>query len=227
VLRAHRIGVGTAVLALLLTVFPAAAGASAATSGRAARAGVTASHPNPFDVSTASFNNMRTSWDPSEPGLSPSTVKGSSFGQLFHTSVTGQVYAEPLVIGSTVIVATESNYVYALNASTGAVEWKTGVGPAYKIPNCGNITPYIGITSTQPLGRWHRGRSARSCRSSGRKAATPSSRERPTRRRQRSVSVKWCGHASPVTNAPHRLPRLISSTLPAVETWQMCRREPT
>src|SRR5487761_1868925 len=137
VVRARHIGARFAVLALALTAIPAGAGVAAASSGQAARgAGVTASHPKPFDVSTASLNNMRTSWDPSEPNLSPSTVKGSSFGQLVRTSVTGLVYAEPLVIGSTVIVATESNYVYALNASTGAVEWKTGVGPAYKIPNC-------------------------------------------------------------------------------------------
>ncbi len=149
VVRGHRIGAGLAVLALALTAFPAGAGVAAASSAQAARgAGVTASHPKPFHVSTASLNNMRTGWDPSEPNLSPSTVQSSSFGQLFHTSVTGQVYAEPLVIGSTVIVATESNYVYALNANTGAVEWRTGVGPAYKIPKCGNITPYIGITST-------------------------------------------------------------------------------
>src|ERR1700691_5637506 len=38
-------------------------------------------------------------------------------------SVDGAVYAQPLVVGSEVIVATENDSVYALSASNGAVLW--------------------------------------------------------------------------------------------------------
>ena len=61
----------------------------------------------------------------------------------------GAVYGQPLVIGGTVIAATEQDEVVGLKRSTGAVLWKTKVGtplPLSKQP-CGNINP-IGITST-------------------------------------------------------------------------------
>ncbi len=59
------------------------------------------------------------------------------------------VYGEPLVVGSTLIVATEGNRVFGLNARTGHVRWKTGLGspqPLNGLP-CGNIDP-LGITGT-------------------------------------------------------------------------------
>jgi outer membrane protein assembly factor BamB len=61
----------------------------------------------------------------------------------------GAVYGQPLVIGGTVVVATEQDEVYGLRRTTGGVLWKTKVGrplPLGKQP-CGNITP-IGVTST-------------------------------------------------------------------------------
>lgn len=99
------------------------------------------------DDVTASLDNLRTGWDPSEPGLSPATVSGGSFGQIFSTAVNGQVYAQPLVVGSTVIVATENDWVYGLNAATGAVEWSDSLGTPYAITFCGDLTPNIGVTS--------------------------------------------------------------------------------
>jgi len=59
------------------------------------------------------------------------------------------VYGEPLVVGSTLIVATERNKVFGLNARTGHVRWRTGLGkpqPMSGLP-CGNIDP-LGITGT-------------------------------------------------------------------------------
>ena len=73
---------------------------------------------------------------------------GGQFGQVFKTAVNGQVYAQPLVVGDTVIVATENDWVYGLNATTGAVQWSTSVGKAYHITSCADLTPNIGITST-------------------------------------------------------------------------------
>ena len=147
--RAHRVGARLAVLALALTAFPAGAGvAAAASSGQAARsAGVTASRHNPLDDPTASFDNLRTGWDPNEPGLSPSVVHGSTFGQVFNTSVSGNIYGQPLVIGSTLIAVTENNMVYGMDAGTGKINWSTSLGNPYKIPNCNNIAPNVGVTS--------------------------------------------------------------------------------
>src|SRR5262249_20304221 len=59
------------------------------------------------------------------------------------------VYAQPLIVGDRVIVATANDTVYALRASDGGVEWHTHLGdpvPASALP-CGNVDP-VGITST-------------------------------------------------------------------------------
>jgi hypothetical protein len=58
------------------------------------------------DETTASQDLLRTGWDQNEPGLSPGTVGGTGFGQLFSTAVNGQVYGQPLVVGQSVIVGT-------------------------------------------------------------------------------------------------------------------------
>jgi polyvinyl alcohol dehydrogenase (cytochrome) len=61
----------------------------------------------------------------------------------------GAVYGQPLVIGSTVIAASESDEVYGLRLRTGAVLWRTKVGVPLPLTDqpCGNINP-LGITST-------------------------------------------------------------------------------
>src|SRR4029077_5962937 len=66
----------------------------------------------------------------------------------FDGTVVGNVHAQPLYIeggpnGPMVIVATASNNIYALNATTGTVIWqRTDIGPAVTsgLP-CGNINP--------------------------------------------------------------------------------------
>jgi polyvinyl alcohol dehydrogenase (cytochrome) len=65
-------------------------------------------------------------------------------------SLDGQLYGEPLVLGSTLYVATENDSVYALSASTGRVLWRHHLAtpvPSNDLP-CGNISPTVGITST-------------------------------------------------------------------------------
>jgi outer membrane protein assembly factor BamB len=59
------------------------------------------------------------------------------------------VYGEPLVVGSTLIVATEGDRVFGLNARTGHRRWEKSLGkpqPLGGLP-CGNIDP-LGITGT-------------------------------------------------------------------------------
>ena len=71
----------------------------------------------------------------------------------FNGTISGNVYAQPLYIeggpnGPMVVAVTESNNVYALNATTGALIWQRNLGPAVTsgLP-CGNISP-LGITGT-------------------------------------------------------------------------------
>lgn len=59
------------------------------------------------------------------------------------------VYGEPLVVGDTLVVATEGDQVFGLNARTGKIRWRTGLGtpqPLSGLP-CGDIDP-LGITGT-------------------------------------------------------------------------------
>jgi outer membrane protein assembly factor BamB len=100
------------------------------------------------DETTVSQNDLRDGWDPNEPTLTPAALQNGSFGQIFKTSVNGQVYGQPLVIGNTLVVATENDRVYGLNATTGATLWKTSLGTPYHITTCSNLTPNIGVTST-------------------------------------------------------------------------------
>src|SRR4029453_3860822 len=72
----------------------------------------------------------------------------------FNGTISGSVYAQPLYIengpggAAMIIVATETNRIYALNAGTGNVIWQRSVGPPVTsgLP-CGNINP-LGITGT-------------------------------------------------------------------------------
>jgi len=85
------------------------------------------------DTSGAPFNSIGQQW------VSP--------------TLDGHVYAEPLVVGTQVIVATENNTIYSLDATTGASTWAAPahvgapvnrVAPTFP---CGNINP-MGITGT-------------------------------------------------------------------------------
>jgi outer membrane protein assembly factor BamB len=65
------------------------------------------------------------------------------------TMLDGQVYAEPLVCGDALFVATENDSVYAINSSSGKILWHTHLGtpvPGSALP-CGDIDP-SGITGT-------------------------------------------------------------------------------
>ena len=88
--------------------------------------------------------------DNSRTGFDPSARSAASVRQGWSSpSLDGAVYAEPLVAGGKVIIATENNNVYALNDSTGQIMWQAQLGapvPRSDLP-CGDIDP-TGITST-------------------------------------------------------------------------------
>ena len=91
-------------------------------------------------------NAARTGFDPdSSHPLPPKAVWTSP-------ALDGAVYAQPLVLGHTVFVATENNSIYALVAKTGKILWHQNAGtpvPASALP-CGDIDP-VGITGTPVL----------------------------------------------------------------------------
>ncbi|WP_159083277.1 PQQ-binding-like beta-propeller repeat protein [Streptomyces sp. P3] len=102
------------------------------------------------DVTTVSTDSYRTGWDSDEPGLAPDQVSSSDFGQRFSTAVDGQVYAQPLVVGKTVVVATENNKVYGLDSATGAAIWTRSLGAAWPASaiGCSDLAPDVGVTAT-------------------------------------------------------------------------------
>jgi hypothetical protein len=142
--RSFWVLVVTAVAAAGLTVATGNGPASAVATARGALARTGPSN----DEVTVSQDDLRTGWDPNEPALTPAAVKGGSFGQIFSTAVNGSVYGQPLVVGGTLIATTENNWVYELNAATGAVLWKTFLGTPYHITYCADLVPNIGVTST-------------------------------------------------------------------------------
>jgi outer membrane protein assembly factor BamB len=87
--------------------------------------------------------------DPARTGYLANVPDPTKLTNLWKQPLDGAVYAEPLVIGGRVLVATENDTLYALDARTGQVQWQTHVGtpvPLKHLP-CGNIDP-LGITGT-------------------------------------------------------------------------------
>ncbi|MGC0314661.1 lectin-like domain-containing protein [Kitasatospora acidiphila] len=111
---------------------------------------LTLAAPAVADETTVSQDTLRTGWDQNEPGLTPSQVAGSDFGRQFSTAVDGQVYAQPVVTGGTVVVATENDKVYGVAAAGGATTWSRDLGSPWpaSVLGCGDLTPNIGVTST-------------------------------------------------------------------------------
>lgn len=104
--------------------------------------------------SSAPFVRSDTEWttymgDPARSGVGPSTPVAASPHRTWTAPVDGDVYAEPLVTGGSVIVATEQDSVYSLDAATGAIRWRAHLGDPVALAQlvCGNIDPN-GITST-------------------------------------------------------------------------------
>ncbi len=95
-----------------------------------------------IDWTTYHGDNQRT-------GYIANTPDPQSLSKIWSIQLDGSVYAEPLVVGDHVIVATEGDTLYALDPTAGSVQWRTNVGspvPLSSLP-CGNIDP-LGITGT-------------------------------------------------------------------------------
>lgn len=87
--------------------------------------------------------------DLARTGYLPSMPDPQKLAPAWMQSLDGAVYAEPLVVDGHVIVATENDTIYSLDATTGKIQWQKNVGtpvPQRGLP-CGNIFP-LGITGT-------------------------------------------------------------------------------
>ncbi len=93
------------------------------------------------------------------PGLTWAKAATVQLDASFHATVAGWVYSQPLYWvppagggAARIIVATEQNFVYALDAGTGAQIWEASLGtpvPLSALP-CGNINP-MGVTGTPTI----------------------------------------------------------------------------
>jgi outer membrane protein assembly factor BamB len=105
-------------------------------------------------ITTANSGAASGDWvtyhrDNSRTGYLPVSNFTSATREWTSSSLDGSVYAEPLVFGGHVFVATENNSVYSLDATTCNVTWRTNLGPPVdgsQLP-CGDINP-TGITGT-------------------------------------------------------------------------------
>ena len=118
--------------------------------GRAASSSLSTRAQESYLAATSRGGTSRDGWYSNEPGLSPQIVSSSQFGQLFATQLNGQIYAQPLLVGGVLFVATETDWIYGLNPATGAVEWSRKIGTPFRDASlgCADLTPDIGVTST-------------------------------------------------------------------------------
>lgn len=118
-------------------------------------------------VTTYHYDNMRTGWDNKESLLTYGNVNSSSFGLLQTVTLDDQVDTQPLLVPDettttgvdpgkhdVVYVATESDTVYAIDASTGAVLFQQSLGSPVPTPlGCNNNGPNVGIDGTPVIDR--------------------------------------------------------------------------
>src|SRR5947207_10626479 len=143
---------GVSVLALALAACGGGSGSRSASSA-AAPPDTTPSSPEGRSQPAAATPAWPTYHrDLARTGNDPKAPRVARLRRAWRVSVDGNVYAEPLIAGGRVIVATENNSLYAFNAGSGRRLWRTHLGSPVdgsSLP-CGNIDP-SGITSTPAI----------------------------------------------------------------------------
>jgi hypothetical protein len=117
-------------------------------------------------VTSYHYDNQRTGWNKNEKLLTATNVTQTNFGIVAGpVRLDDQVDAQPLIVpckytaiascntttDDVVYVATESNTVYAIDASSGAILVSTNLGPPVPVASqigCFNNGPNVGITGT-------------------------------------------------------------------------------
>jgi hypothetical protein len=113
-------------------------------------------------VTTYHYDNLRTGWNDKESTLTYTNVNSNSFGLLHTVSLNDQVDTQPLIVPNektttgvspgkhdVVYITTESNTVYAIDASSGTVLFQQTLGNPVPAPlGCNNNGPNVGIDGT-------------------------------------------------------------------------------
>jgi outer membrane protein assembly factor BamB len=104
-------------------------------------------------VSVMSADTLRSGWYPDQPLLDPLTVSSPYFGQVFDSTLDGQVFAQPLYASGVVFVATDSNWIYGLDPKTGVPLWRRQLATPWSAADvgCGNVAPDVGVTGTPAI----------------------------------------------------------------------------
>ena len=119
------------------------------------------------DVVTHHNDNARTGQNLNERALTLSNVNAVSFGKVGFLETDGKVDAQPLYLSAVpisgqgahnvVYAATEHGTLYAFDADTDALLWRTSLLGSGETPSdargCGQVTPEIGITATPVIDR--------------------------------------------------------------------------
>jgi hypothetical protein len=152
------------ILVVLGTAFVAAPASAQLVGGCPTTAG------NSVCLTTYQGGANRLGFNPNEPALTEAAITATTsptFHKQYSVSVNGAIYGQPLVLPNVTIgavtytdvvyVATEQDWVYAIDGSTGNILWSTNLAPSGYIPlvstdlKCSNILPapgYIGVTGT-------------------------------------------------------------------------------
>ena len=97
---------------------------------------------------TYHLDPLRSGNDTAGPALNPASPAWTT------GALDGQIYAEPVVAAGRVVVATENGSLYALEAASGHILWRTHLADPVPdirtIAGCGNIVP-LGITGTPAI----------------------------------------------------------------------------
>jgi hypothetical protein len=139
----------------------------------AQEAGCPTTTGNSVCLTTYQGGANRLGFNPNEPALTEAAITattGPTFHKQFSVPVNGAVYGQPLVLpnvsiggvtyADVVYVATEQDWVYAIDGGTGNILWATNLAPPGYIPlvssdlKCSNILPppgYIGISHSLQL----------------------------------------------------------------------------
>jgi outer membrane protein assembly factor BamB len=107
------------------------------------------------NVVTQHNDSFRTGAYLTETVLSPASIGQFGMRQRFDVEVAGNVISQPLYVrdlqldgwrGNVLFVSTDRNYVYALDAQTGAVKWERKILDPYRILRVGtSSTPVIDL----------------------------------------------------------------------------------
>lgn len=129
--------------------------------------GALSSPASAVDNSTYHGDQLRSGWNAQETVLTPAALQAHGLKRKFAVSVDGVVFGQPLIAAGEVtpagthdlaIVATMKDYVYALDAESGALVWRAklfghGYTPVpYGYTAC-EIAPTYGIVSTPVIDR--------------------------------------------------------------------------